>query len=128
MLSRKPDELFGKATPNLLPGGCDDRRRVEVGRMEDKAPCRLMLDVEVEVELLAFRRELEAGKLRGQGSRDVGLDLLLQFLARRGFERRDRRISRTGDKAAFGLGLDAIGEARDDALEFRGAIVAPPLR
>ena len=81
--------------------------------MDGEVASGLALDVESEFEFLIFERELQAGEFRGQASGDVCLDLLLQFLARGGLERRDCGIGGVGDESAFGLGLDAVGEMRD---------------
>ena len=83
-------------------------------------------DVEIELGSLAFGRQFQSGELLRHRVGNGGLNFLLQLLARSSFEWSNIGIAGVGDESAFGLGLDAVGESRDDAFEVHGdfAIVA----
>ena len=88
--------------------------------MYGEATSGFELDVKGAFELPIFQRQLQTGKLRGQGTGNVRLNFSLQFLPRRCFEWQHRRIGGIGDEATSGLGLNTIGEMRDQAFEVHG--------
>jgi hypothetical protein len=121
VFSRKGDELFCEVALDLFMRGSLDRLCFRIRGMDGEAASGLGLDMEGEFELLIFERELQAREFRRKAGGDVCLDLSLQFLARWGLERRDCGIGSVSDESAFGLGLDSIGEMRDQAFEFHVA-------
>lgn len=89
--------------------------------MDGEAASGLALDMEVEVGFMVWQRKLETRKLRGQAGRYRRLNFLLQFFAGRRLKRWDIGSAGPRDKSAFGLGLDAINELRDEALKLHVA-------
>jgi hypothetical protein len=118
VFSRKGDELFREVALDLFMSGPFDRLCVRVGRMDGEAASGTALNVESEFKFLILDRELQAGEFGSQAGSDVCLDLLLQFLARGGFERRDCRVAGVGDESTSRLGLDPVDELCHQALEF----------
>jgi hypothetical protein len=93
--------------------------------MKRESTAWLGFNVEVELEFPVSRgmisgRKIQSGKFRGQHGVDVGLNLLLQLLARRSLKRREVGIAGMGNESTFRLRLDAVRESADDAFEFHG--------
>ncbi len=84
--------------------------------------------MECEVALAAIRWGFQGGEFSGNGGEDSLLDFLLQFLAGGRFERGNRGVRGMSDESALRLGLDAIGELRDQALEIHGVDFSLDLR
>src|SRR3954447_15550810 len=98
-----------------------DHTGTRIGGMKGEAPVRLALQVEGQFCGLAPERKFQARELRGERADYVLLDLLLQFCARRRFERRNRWIAGVSNKSPFGPGFDAVSELSNEAFQIHAA-------
>src|SRR5512133_1264457 len=80
-----------------------DARLVRLLGMHGETAFRLAVNVYLETELLALRRNLETRKCLPKSGSQLGLNLLLQFRARRGLKRRHGGIGRASDESTLGL-------------------------
>jgi hypothetical protein len=76
--------------------------------------------VHVKFDLLAWLPQLQTREGFSQAGHDLGLNLPLQFLARRRLQRRHGRIGGARNEPAFRLGLDPVNELLHQACELHG--------
>src|SRR6185437_6879235 len=131
VLANHAGKLFREGVLDFLVAGSFNRGCVRIVGMNAESAARLGFNVEGELGPLISGRKISRGKIQsgkfpGHGGTDAGLNLFLQLLARGGFERREAGIAGMGDESALRLGLDAVSERADDALNIHGfgAIVA----
>src|SRR5215472_8922283 len=126
MLAYKPQQLFREHTLDLFMIRAFDGLRVGIRGVNHKATARFALDMEGELQFAAtLGGQLQPGKLVGQASEDGLLNLALQFLAGWRLEGRDRRIRRTRNEPALGLGLDPVGEFGNELFQFHSVLCLP---
>ena len=108
VLADKFNQLLSEMAFNLVMTGGVQRSSRGIGRVDIEGAVGLLLDMKGELHLARAGREFQTWEIHAEASKNGGLDLLLQFVAGRSFERRDVRIRGARDESAFRFRFDPV--------------------